>query len=447
MTTLWRLLSLACPLSAAAQTPLSFRDAQALLRRHNERWRAADVSVARAEQVRSAQRGLYLPTVGVLGTYAHLNDRLFVDLSGLRGILTASNPTVPVPALSATVLQNDPAKMSFAASWTVFAGGRIVAANRAAQAGLSAADEERRGAQEGMMTELVDRYYKRRLAADVLEVRKQALATLNRHAEDARRLLEAGQIARTEALRAEVARAEADRDYKKAVRDVDLAAAALRATLGTDADYLPSTPLHAPTGPLEPRERFAAVADTANADIARLTALQQLSRQGVTAARAEYFPIVRLFGQREIFQSRLNTTADPEWFVGVELRWNLFDGFRREHRLSEALLIEEELALRREGAQRDVRTLVQSRYDEYASAVEQYESLQSSLELATESLRSEQRAFTEGVGTSLAVVDAELSLSRIQVGRLTALYDMTVALARLLEASGQSDRILEYSEP
>jgi outer membrane protein TolC len=109
-----------------------------------------------------------------------------------------------------------------------------------------------------------------------------------------------------------------------------------------------------------------------------------------------------------------------------------------------ARLAEQEVVLQREGARRDVATLVQSRYDEYASAVEQYASLQSSLDLAEESLRSEQRAFAEGVGTSLAVVDAELALSRVQVGRLTAQYDMVVALARLLEASGQSDRLLEY---
>jgi len=84
------------------------------------------------------------------------------------------------------------------------------------------------------------------------------------------------------------------------------------------------------------------------------------------------------------------------------------------------------------------------RYDDYRSAVEQHASLETSLALAQESVRAESRAFAAGVGTSLAVVDAELALSRIEVGRLTAMYDMDVALARLLEASGRSDRILDY---
>lgn len=441
------LLALSLPVlrvaPAFAQTPLTFREALVMTRERNERWRAADVSVDRAGQVRAAQRGLYWPSVGVGGLYAHLNDRLFVDLSSLRTLLLALNPGAQIPPLTATVLKNDPVKVSLTASWTVFAGGRILAANRAAQAALDAAGAERREAQQGIATELVDRYFKRRLAADVLEVRRQALATLDRHLEDARRLQSAGQIARTEELRAEVARSEADRDYRKAVRDVALAAAALRATLGTDDSVTPATEL--PTAAELPAlVEYLRAADEQNPALARLAALQEQSRQGIAAARAEYLPVVRLFGQRELFQEHLNATTDPMWILGVELKWQLFDGFGREHRLSAARLSEQEVGLRREGARRDIRTLVQSRYDDYASALEQYTSLQSSLDLATESLRSEQRAFAEGVGTSLAVVDAELSLSRIQVGRLTAQYDMIVALARLLEASGESDRILEY---
>lgn len=414
-----------------------------MVEQRNERWRAADLSVERARESRAEQRGLYWPTVAGVGRYAHFNDELFVDLAPFRDLLSTLNPGASIPPLRATVLRNDPVKVSVGASWTVFAGGRISAANRAAEAGLDAADAERSGTRQTLTTELVDRYFKLRLAADVLNVRRQALETLDRHVQDAQRLERAGQIARTEALRAQVARAEADRDYKVASRDVALASAALRATLGTDQAVDPATPL--PTTPeLEPRERFAATADSANANLRRLSALREQSRQGTRAAKAEYLPALRLFGQQEVLQRRLNATTDPNWLVGAEFQWKLFDGFSREHRVAEANLAEQELETRWDGARRDVATLVQSRYDEYVSAVEQFTTLQSSLELAEESLRSEQRAFAEGVGTSLAVVDAELALSRIRVGRLNAQYDAVLALARLLEASGQSERFAGY---
>ena len=427
----------------AAQTPLTFTQAMALLEQRNERWHAADLSVGQAREAWAEQRGLYWPTVNAVGGYLHLNDELFVDLTPLHDLLSALNPGAQIPPLTATVLRNDPVRATVNASWTVFAGGRIRAANRAAEAGLDLADAERSATRDELTTELADRYFKRRLAAEVLKVREQALATLDRHVQDAERLRQAGQIARTESLRAQVAKAEADRDCKVAQRDVSLASAALRATLGSDQDVEPATPLPA-VPQLEPRERFAATADSGNADLRRLAALEAQSREGTSAVKAEYLPAVRLFGQAELVQSRLNTTTDPKWLVGAALQWKLFDGFGREHRVAAARLAEQEVGTRRAGARRDVATLVQSRYDEYVSAVDQYTSLQTSLELAEESLRSEQHAFAEGVGTTLAVVDAELARSRIQVERLNAQYDAVVALARLLEASGESNRLAEY---
>jgi outer membrane protein TolC len=437
------LLTLGMTSLVRAQTPLSFRDALAAVRQHNQQLRAAEAQVDRSRAARAAERGLYFPSVSASGLYAHMNDRLFVDLNGLRPLLSSLNPAVPIPPLQATVLRNDPYKASVTARWTVFAGGGILAANRAAKAGVVAAEQERRGTEQGVTTELVDRYFKRRLAADVLEVRRQALETFTRHLDDARRLKAAGQIARTDELRAEVAHAEADRELKKAGRDVDLASVALRSTLGNEVDAMPTTPLALITG-LEPRTTFAAAGESGNATIGRLAALREQARQGVRAARAELLPSINVFGTHELFEGRLNSTTDPKWIVGVGARWELFDGFGRVNRLRSARHLEEAVGFEHQRAKDDVGTLVQQRYDEYESALEQYQSLETTVALAQESLRSERKAYEAAVGTSLDVIDAELSLSRAQVDRLNALYDLDLALARLLEASGQSDRFLEY---
>jgi len=74
---------------------------------------AETVTAGGGEELRAEQRGLYWPSVSVIGGYAHLNDRLFVDLSDPRG-LQPLNPDVPVPPLSATVLRNDPIKATLA---------------------------------------------------------------------------------------------------------------------------------------------------------------------------------------------------------------------------------------------------------------------------------------------------------------------------------------------
>ena len=76
--------------------------------------------------------------------------------------------------------------------------------------------------------------------------------------------------------------------------------------------------------------------------------------------------------------------------------------------------------------------------------MEQFDALEASLALAEENLHVQRRAFEEGFATSLNVVDAQLSLSGVQMERLVAAFDFDVALAELLEASGQSERFEEY---
>ena len=52
------------PATASAQTPVTFRQAMTMVEQRNERWRAADLSLGRAQEARAEQRGLYWPTVG-----------------------------------------------------------------------------------------------------------------------------------------------------------------------------------------------------------------------------------------------------------------------------------------------------------------------------------------------------------------------------------------------
>ena len=143
---------------------------------------------------------------------------------------------------------------------------------------------------------------------------------------------------------------------------------------------------------------------------------------------------------RELHEGGL-TILDPKWAVGAGVKWTLFDGFERSHKVAAAKLQQQRVEEIEQRARRDVATVVEKHYREMAKAREQFDALEASLELGRENLRVRTRAFEEGLGTSLDVVDARLSLSRVELERLVAAYDYDVALAGLLEQSGQSDRI------
>lgn len=70
--------------------------------------------------------------------------------------------------------------------------------------------------------------------------------------------------------------------------------------------------------------------------------------------------------------------------------------------------------------------------------------LDSSIAQAQENLRLQELAFREGQATSLDVIDARLGLGGARVERAQAAYQYDIALAQLLEVSGQMDRFEEF---
>jgi len=86
---------------------------------------------------------------------------------------------------------------------------------------------------------------------------------------------------------------------------------------------------------------------------------------------------------------------------------------------------------------------VERQYREAEKARDQFDALESTGTLAEENLRARIRAFEEGLGTSLEVVDARLAQAKVKLERLAAAHAFVNALAELLEASGQGNRFEE----
>ena len=148
--------------------------------------------------------------------------------------------------------------------------------------------------------------------------------------------------------------------------------------------------------------------------MARIAAQRALAAAGSQAERARYVPDVFIFGMHELHPSDL-TILEPDWAVGVGASINLFDGFSREHRVAAARAREQRVELVEQRARRDIATLVEKRYRELLTARDQFTTLKQTQGLAEENLRVRSRAFEEGMGTSLDVVDARMALSRVEL--------------------------------
>lgn len=427
------------PSSAAA--PITFGDALARMQGSHESLRAVDKERTQREEERKATRSLYWPTVDAAAQFTRLDGPIDIDLNPIRQVILSLHPQVPpskIPPFVEHVQDETFWRANLKATWPIFTGGKVTAANRAAEARVSDVEQQRRQAEESLGAELVRRYYGLRLALTAREVRADVLAGLDKHLRDATRLEEEGLISKAERLHAAVARADADRQLKRTEQDVAIARAGLANILSVDDVGDPASPLVIGAA-IEPLQQLQQAAREKQPVFGRLAAQNALAEQAVRAERGRWLPDVYLFGTRELHEGQL-TLLDPKWAVGLGARWTLFDGFDRSHRVAAARAQQQRLGEVESRARRDIATLVEKRYRELTKAREQFGALDAALELGQENLRVRTRAFEEGLATSLDVVDARLSLSRVELERLAAAYEFDVALADLLEACGEGAR-------
>lgn len=434
---------LAGPVSASE---MSFDQALQKMHKTNKALSAAKMEKMQLKYKRKAAWGLFLPRVGLQARHTEINDKITIDLNEIRDamlFLHSDNPMAGMlPSFETQVQDKTFINFNATATLPLFTGGRIVAANRAAQARLEESQAKYRQVESALVSELVSRYFSLRLAREVVDVRKQVLEGMDQHLFEANKMEESGMIAKAERLHAQVFHSEAEREYKKALRNRDIALTALNNTLSNKDKVDPISPLFI-VDDIEPLNRFQQAAINKNPLLNQISTKRELAKQGYNNEFATFMPEVYLFGKKELYTDDL-TILEPQWAFGIGLNYNLFEGFSNYNRLQAAKYVKRQVTDFNLKAKQDIRTLVEKRYNELLNAREQYESSKAAIQFTEEYVRVRTRAFEEGMGTSIDVVDAQLALSRVKIDRLIALYNFDNSLAELLEASGQSDRFETY---
>ncbi|MDO8834024.1 MAG: TolC family protein [Vicinamibacterales bacterium] len=438
----------ASPVSVGAQTgrpaspvaTLSYDEALAKLNASNESLKAAAAEVMQRQQERAAVRSLYWPRIDLRAQATHLDDAIVIDLDPIRQVINSLHrlPDSVLPPFESIAQKQNFWLSQVTATWPVYTGGKVQAANRAAALQVEDASHRRTLTADMLATDLVRRYFALRLALKARDVRSAVRDSLDRHVFEARRLEEEGFIARVERLHAEVAQARAVRDLKAAEQDVALARTALASLLSTPEQADPSDELFLLTD-IGPIESYVATALLEHPGLKRLATQRGLTSEALRAEQGRWLPDVAVFGTRELHTDDLSLLS-PKWAVGVAATFTVFDGFDRQHRIAAARSQRARVDFLDARARRDVSTLVEQKYRTITKAREQFISLDASVTLADEVVRVRSRAFDEGFGTSLEVVDAQLTLQAVKLQRLLAAYEFDVALAELLEAAGEPGR-------
>ena len=238
-----------------------------------------------------------------------------------------------------------------------------------------------------------------------------------------------------------MALSNANTDLMSSQKDLELATTALENLIGSDNVDSLSTNFSQPNL-IKSLSEFQTDILKNNHQLKAIQQNKSLAEVGVKAEKSDYFPKIGLFGNYVPWTDNLTITENTKWFVGVGVEWVLFDGLQREHKIKAAKYKINQVEAIDSQAKLNLQTYSEKLYNTMKKASEQYQSLVLNETYAQKLKFMRTRAFEEGTGTSIDVVDAILKLSEIQLKKIKALYEYNVAYGELMVLSGKTNTLL-----
>ena len=188
-------------------------------------------------------------------------------------------------------------------------------------------------------------------------------------------------------------------------------------------------------------------ADANRAEIkARQKEIEVQDRQYVFE-QSQQRPQVQLFSGYEVYNERdpgVGREFNHGYLVGLNAKWNVFDGFATKGRLQAARARREAAMHALEAARRAVSSEVRSAFLDLDQAERVLASETQNVQSADESLEIAKTNLGAGLGTQLDILQAASDVTRTRTTRLGAIYLHNVALARLAHACGSDPEALEF---
>ncbi len=436
---------------------ISFVQAWQVLQQENNSLAAQRSNVERYQHLQNATDNLNLPSITVGANYTRLDTDVTVSGKQLFESTGSSLPDVsaiPIPgianliagaaATTSTITERDIFTSSIRAIWPIFTGGRINAAQSAAEGKKAQAQSELAMEMQARFEDLSKYYFSVLLAEEVVQTRQLVEQGLTKHRDDALKLEQQGQIARVERLQAESSLDQATIERKKAEKDLEITKAALTQILNQTSAVEPSDTLFInPT--LPPLDVFVNRTLETYPGLDLLDAKEQQANSLIKAEKGKYYPEVYLYGDYSLHEDdSLASQMKPDWLVGVGVSIPLIESSGRTDQVRAAHSAVSQVKYLKAQAKQDLNVLVQKTYLEAQQAQEEVEGLASSILLADENLKLRQKAFSQGLSTSTDVVDAQLYVAKVQTQKAAASFHYLLSLSKLLALSSEMDAFSQY---
>jgi outer membrane protein TolC len=446
----------AAPAPATSLPVLTLREAIDQARVQNLQLAQVNARLDQARQITWKAWSGYLPQVGAAGTYSRNNVEVSLQLpSGydVRDTGTPQGPASNVPqdvspygqttyalvpsgVQTAVIQQLDQLQAQLSVNQALIAPALWPAISNAYTA-VRIADYSTQQARRDILFGVAQLYYGVAGLKQLVAVQERQVDVTRQTEKDARVRYEAGSSPKVALLRAEIDRAQAEQDLRRAQADFQKAKLALATALNRPDDFdveIPPTP-KSPQGDLERQALDLRPEVKAAAESLKLAEGQ------VTQNVMRYFPSLGGFFNYRYTNATAFTGQATSWVAGLGLSWTLLDGGLREAEIREsnARVVEAQAAKAATDAN-TVELVGRLKLELDAAAANKVKARERSA-LAQENSRLVQVSYKAGAATYLESTDAIQALNQAEINLVAETLNVDLATLRLLNAVGAFEEV------
>ncbi|MEI6667648.1 MAG: TolC family protein [Acidobacteriota bacterium] len=427
---------LACPLWAAAQSPLTLDEAVRRAANNNPGVKAAKASEAEAGSRVDEARAVWFPKIDLSESIQRGNQPVFV-FGSLLGQRHFAAENFAIDALNhPDAITN--VRTAVGVEQAVFDLGRMTSGIRAARLGAEMAGWGTRDVAQALKV-AATHAYGRVLMAQARG--RAAAAAVAAAAEDVARVehrRDAGLATEGDVLGLRVHLSHMRQGAIEAAGQESVARAELNDVMGDPIDT--TFQLEEPRPPVADDRGVHPETDTASltrrTDVARATLASQLATVQIAASRAAMLPQAAVQGVYEFNGQSFGSQASS-WTVGAVVRWNLFAGMADAARARAARAALDRANAEREQVESHARVELRSAQTRFETARARWEVAQGTRAQAQESQRIIRDRYDAGLAPVNDVLRAATAVLDSNVAYTTALVDLFISRALIERAQGQ----------
>lgn len=455
-------LSVSKIFSQNSEIKLSLKEAISLIGSENKSIIVADRELEWAKNERQRLNSFWYPQVTATGAYVHMANKIevkeslsqFTDpaidmihsIDPSEQIITSVLSNIGKSSFSVPLFPQNVTSVDAIVTLPIFTGGKRIYAGKVGKLMVDVADVNKKRVTADQLILLVETYYALRLGQKIVEVKSDTYNALEKHYQNALKLESNGMINKAERLYFQVNRDEAKRELLVSSKDLVILQNTFKTLVNIESteNVLPVSSLFV-NDILPDISHFKSLVVKNNYLINGIQLQRQIQNYQVKIAKSAYLPNIELFGKQTLYANGISKNLAPRTMIGVGFSWNIFDGLDREKKIRQAKINRYIIDVENEKAEDDMTLAVDKFYNQTQVALDNVTALKTTVEMSKELVRSRQKAYAEGMATSIEVIDAELMLSKVRVAILMAYFQFDSGLIKLLSVCGVPDTFYQYS--